>query len=292
MYLFLLPALISVGVFAYTPMAGVIMAFQDYDIIAGIRNSPFVGLKHFYEFLTTPDFYLALKNTIGINLLSIVIGFPLPILFAIMVFSMRNSIYKKVTQTISYLPHFVSWVVVAGLVYKMVDIDTGVVNTVLEFFGGKPTAIMRVPEYFWSVIISTSIWKELGWNSIIYLAALAGIDAEQYEAAIVDGANGFHKLFYITIPGLLPVIGLMLIFTIGTLVNASGNVSFDAVFNLRNPILASTANTIDYYIYAEGVANSNMSFSAAIGLTQSLASLGLLLFANMISRKTQGYGAF
>ena len=292
MYLFLFPALISVMVFAYRPMIGVIMAFQDYDIMLGIMGSPFVGLKHFYDFLTTQDFYTALRNTISINLLSILIGFPLPIIFAIMFFSMRNGIFKKMTQTISYLPHFVSWVVVAGLVYKMLDIDTGVVNKLMELFGNDPVAFMRVPEYFWTIIISTSIWKELGWNSIIYLAALSGIDAEQYEAAIVDGANGPQKLIYITIPGLLPVIGLMLIFTIGTLVNANGNVSFDAVFNLRNPLLASTANTIDYYVYSEGVANSNMSYSAAIGLVQSLVSFGLVVFANKISRKIRGYGAF
>ena len=292
MYLFLLPALISVGVFAYAPMAGIIMSFQDYDILKGVWGSKFVGFKHFVDFLTNEDFYTALKNTLGINSLSILFGFPLPIFFAIMIFSLRQSAFKKVTQTISYLPHFVSWVVVAGLIYKMLDSDTGIINNILALFGKEKIAFMREPRYFWGIIISASIWKELGWNSIIYLAALSGISSEQYEAAIVDGANGFQKLIYITIPGLLPVIGLMFIFTIGTLVNANGNVSFDAVFNLRNPLLASTANTIDYYVYAEGVASSNISFSTAVGLTQSLVSLGLVMFANRISAKTQGYRAF
>ncbi|MDR1903821.1 MAG: ABC transporter permease subunit [Treponema sp.] len=292
MYLFLAPAVCAVIIFAYVPMIGVVMAFQDYDIITGYFSSPWAGLKHFRNFLAKPAFWQSLKNTLGINGLSILIGFPLPIVFAIMIFTMKNSPYKRITQTISYLPHFVSWVVVSGLVYKMLDNDTGIINFLLTKFGLERVAFMRVPGYFWGAIIITAVWKELGWNSIIFLAALSAIDAEQYEAAIVDGANGFYRLIYITIPGILPTVGLMLIMTVGTLVNANGNVSFDAVFNLRNPLLASAANTIDYYVYAEGIANNNLSYSAAVGLTQSLVSLFLVLMANKISRKAQGYGAF
>lgn len=291
-YIFLLPAMLSAIIFNYLPMGGIVMSFMDYNLMGGFEGSKFVGLTHFQKFLTSPTFYSALKNTLGINFLSILIGFPLPIIFAIIVFSLRNGAFKKISQTISYLPHFISWVVIAQLVYKMLDVDTGAVNKLIELFGGEAIAFMRDPQYFWGVIITTSIWKELGWNAIIYLAALAGIDSEQYEASIVDGANGFQKLIYITIPGLMPVIGLMLIFTIGSLVNANGNVSFDAVFNLRNALLSSSANTIDYYVYAQGVMDSNVSYATAIGLTQSSVSIILVLVANKISKLTQGYGAF
>lgn len=292
MYFFLLPAVVSVLVFSYRPMVGVIMAFQDYDIVKGLYRSPFVGLANFREFLTDKYFFEALKNTLGINLLSILFGFPLPIMFAIVIFSIRDSLFKKVTQTISYLPHFVSWVVIAGLIYKLLDQDTGIVNSILRPFVDEPIPFMRTPEYFWSVIIITAIWKELGWNTIIYLAALSGIDAEQYEAALVDGANGLQKLVYITLPGIAPTIGLLLIFTIGTIINSGGNVSFDAVFNLRNPMVSGTSTTIDYYIYQEGVLHGNMSFSAAMGIAQNVVSLGLVLLANGMSRKIRGYGAF
>jgi putative aldouronate transport system permease protein len=292
MYLFLAPAICAVIVFAYIPMVGVVMAFQDYDIITGYMSSPWAGLKHFHNFLMKPAFWRSLRNTLTINGLSILIGFPLPIVFAIMIFTMKSGPYKRITQTISYLPHFVSWVVVSGLVYKMLDNDTGIINFILTRLGFDRIAFMRLPGYFWGVIITTAVWKELGWNSIIFLAALSAIDAEQYEAAIVDGANGFQRLIYITIPGILPTVGLMLIMTVGTLVNASGNVSFDAVFNLRNPLLTSVSDTIDYYVYAEGIANNNLSYSAAVGLAQSMVSLFLVLMANKISRKAQGYGAF
>lgn len=292
MYIFLVPAILVCLVFYYVPMFGVIVSFQDYDIVKGYLGSPFVGLAHFEEFLKEPYFYSALKNTLGINILSIIFGFPLPVIFALIIFSIKDSIFKKVTQTITYLPHFISWVIVAGLVYKLLDTESGVINMVIKNFGIEPIAFMREPKYFWGIIIFSAIWKELGWNTIIYLAALSGIDIEQYEAATVDGASGFQKLMYITLPGLAPTIGLMLIFTTGTIVNANGNISFDAVFNLRNPLLSDTANTIDYYIYQEGILSNRVSFSAAIGLLQNVISLGLVMSANSISKRFRGYGAF
>jgi putative aldouronate transport system permease protein len=288
MYLFLLPALACVAVFAYVPMTGIIMAFQDYSIIKGISGSDFVGIKHFIKFFTDPAFYAALKNTVGISLLSLLFGFPIPIMFAIMIFSMRDSLFKRITQTISYLPHFVSWVVVASIVYKILDPNTGVVNVISKAMGGEAVNFMRDPAYFWGLLIGSSIWKELGWNSILYLAALSAVPPEQYESAVVDGAGGFQKLIFITLPGIAPTIGLMLIFTIGSLFN----VNFDAVYNLRNPLLSATANTIDYYVYQEGVLNDKISFATAIGLAQSAVALALVTGSNALSRKIRGYGAF
>ena len=288
MYLFLLPAVILVLIFAYLPMGGIVMAFQKFDLVKGFAHSPWVGLKHFATFLKDADFFLSVKNTLVINLLSILFGFPLPVFFAIMIFSMAAGPYKHVTQTISYLPHFVSWVVVAGLVYKILDVNTGIVNVLLMRLGYEPVPFMREPDNFWAIITTVSIWKELGWGSIIYLAALSGIPAEQYEAATVDGANSRQRLLYITLPGMAPTIGLMFIFTVGGLLKDS----FDAVYNLRNALVSSTANTIEYYVLAKGVLGGKLSLAAAIGLAQSVFSLALVVSANAISRKIRGYGAF
>ena len=291
-YLFLVPAFVAVILFSYIPMAGVVMSFMDYDILKGPFRSPWVGFEHFQEFLTDPEFWQALKNTVGINGLSIIFGFPLPIIVAIAIFSIKDGPFKRVTQTISYLPHFVSWVVVGGLVYKLLDENTGAINTLIQACGGEPIAFMRDPGWFWPVIIITCIWKELGWNTIIYLAALSGIDSEQYEAALVDGAKSWQRLVYITLPSILPIVGLMLIMTAGNLINANGSASFDAVYNLRNALTASSSDTLDYYIFSQGIQHNEYSYAAALGLVQGLVSLVLVMTANGISRKTQGYGAF
>ena len=292
MYCFLLPAVIVLIVFAYLPMAGLIMSFQDYDLVKGFAGSRWVGLRWFERFLQDKDFYNALKNTLCLNSLHLLIGFPLPIFLAIGIFAMRPSPYKKITQTITYLPHFISWVVISGLVYKMLDNETGIVNTVIELFGGDPIAFMRDPQYFWWIIIIVAIWKELGWNTIIYLAALSAIPSEQYEAAIVDGANGRQKLWYITLPSIAPTIGLMLIMTVGNLVNGNSGIGFDAVYNLRNPLLASKANTLEYFSFSEGILNNKFSYATAIGFAQGIVSLILVTSANAFSRKLRGYGAF
>ena len=290
MYCFLLPAIVVLIIFSYVPMAGLVMSFQNYDLVKGFAGSKWVGLKWFEKFLRDKDFYVALKNTLGINGLHILIGFPLPIALAIGIFAMRPSKFKKVTQTITYLPHFISWVVISGLVYKMLDAETGIVNTLIKHLGGSATPFMREPKYFWGIIIFTAIWKELGWNTIIYLAALSAIPTEQYEVAIVDGANGRQQLWYITLPSIAPTIGLMLIITVGGIIN--GGVGFDAVYNLRNAFLSSTANTLEYFTFSEGILSNKFSYATAIGFAQGVVSLFLVVSANTASRKLQGFGAF
>ena len=292
LYLFLVPAVSVSLVFFYRPMVGLIMAFQDYKVTLGMFGSPFVGLKHFQSFLANPYFYLALRNTLVINGLNILIGFPLPILLALAIHSIKDGPFKNVTQTISYLPHFISWVVIAGLVYKILDSQSGAVNLLLRALGRESVPFMRQPESFWAIITTVAILKELGWNTIIYLAALSSIDMEQYEAATIDGARGAQKLLYVTLPGIAPVIALMFIFTIGTIFSANGTVSFDAIFNLRNALVSETANTVDYFIYQEGVMSNRMSFAAAVGLAQNGVSLVIVLGANALSRRIRGYGAF
>jgi len=268
------------------------MAFQNYKVTLGMFHSPFVGLANFVEFLRNPGFYLALRNTLVINGLSVAIGFPLPIIFALVINSMNDGSFKKVTQTISYLPHFISWVVIAGLMYKILDQESGAVNLLLKALGAQAVPFMRQPQSFWGIITAVAIWKELGWNTIIFLAALSSIDVEQYEAAIVDGASGWQRLSHVTLPGIAPVIGLMFIFTIGMIFSANGNVSFDAIFNMRNALVRDTANTIDYYIYQEGVGQNRMSFAAAVGMAQNVVSFAIVMGANALSRRIRGYGAF
>ena len=292
MYIFLIPAILVVLTFSYRPMIGVIMAFQKYDLVRGMFHSPFVGLENFKTFINDKAFWSALRNTLAVNGLYILFGFPLPIVLAIMIFAMKDTVFKRVTQTISYLPHFVSWVVIAGIVYKLLDVSSGIINILIKNLGGTPIPFVREPGYFWWIMTIVSIWKELGWNTIIYLAALSAIEAEQYEAAMVDGANSFQQLIYITLPGIAPTVGLMLIFTMGTLVSTNSAISFDAIYNMRNAIVASTADTLDYYIYAKGVLGVKYGLSTAAGLVLSLVSLFMVLGSNALSRRIRGYGAF
>jgi putative aldouronate transport system permease protein len=273
-------------------MVGVVMAFQDYHAIDGLIGSTFVGLDNFIHFFQDKAFYLSLRNTLVINGLNILFGFPLPIAFAIFLFTIKDGPFKKISQTLSYMPHFISWVVVSGMVYKLLDAESGVVNMLITAFGADSIAFMRTPSHFWTIITSTAIWKELGWNTIIYLAALSAVDVEQYEASIVDGATSFQKLVYITFPGIMPTIALMMIFTIGNLINSNGNVSFDAIFNMRNVMLSDVANTLDYFIYQEGVMRNRVSYAASIGIFQNVISLGIVLMANRLSKGLRGSGAF
>ena len=291
MYLFLLPAIIVVFVFSYLPMIGLIMAFEKYDIVKGMFASPFIGLDNFKIMFADADFLRSLRNTVAINGLHIAIGFTLPIALAIIIFEIKDSAFKRVTQTITYLPHFVSWVAVSGIVYKLLDEHTGVVNVLLKALGAESVPFMREPTYFWWITIVVAIWKEVGWNTIIYLAALTGIPAEQYEAATVDGANGFQKLIYITLPSIAPVVALMLIFTIAQLVTNSP-ISFDAIYNLRNALVSSYSDTLDYYIYLQGIMRVKFGLATAMGLVRGLAGLILVMGANTLSRRIRKVGAF
>lgn len=293
MYLFLLPAVVLSLVFYYAPMIGITMAFEDFQILKGYFGSQFVGLKHFIQFISQPDFYLALKNTVCINTLVLVIGFPLPIVFALLLNELTNGAFKRISQTITYLPHFISWVVLAGMVYRLLDYNSGSVSAFASGIAGFHIPFLRDQKYFWPILVFASIWKELGWNSIIFLAALSSIDVEQYEAATVDGAGRFKKMWYITLPGIAPVAGLLLILTIGTLFSSStGGASLDAIYNLQNPNVYTSAMTLDLYVYNEGVKWSHYSYAAAIGVAQSAVALIMVVSANALSRKSQGYGAF
>ena len=289
-YVFLIPAFVTVILFNYRPMVGVLMAFQNFTAKGGLFGSEWVGMTHFESFLTNPEFYLSLKNTLLINLYMIIIGFPLPIIFALMLNEIGGIAFKRVTQTITYLPHFISWVIIAGMVYRMLDSDTGSVTALIRLLNnGRNIPLLRDGKFFRPMLISISIWKELGWNSIIYLAAISGLDPQLYEAATVDGAGRLRRLWHITLPGIFPTIFLLLIINIGTLVTGG---HFDAVFNMQNPYIIGNASIIEYYVYMQGIFKQQFSYATAVGLAQSLVCLMLVFGSNALSRKFRGEGAF
>jgi len=282
--LFLLPGAAALIVFNYIPMAGILIAFQDYKPQNGFFGSSFVGFQHFRTFMEDPAFHAALRNTLGIGLLSLLFAFPAPILLALMIDSVRSKSFKRITQTITYMPHFLSWVIIAGLVYRMLAED-GVVNAMIGYFGISPIAFMRSPELYWFIFIVVSILKEVGWGSIIYLAAISSIDPELYNAASIDGANQWRKLLYITLPGIAPAIALMFVLNLGTIVN----VGFDAAFNLMNPLVMSTADVVDTYVYRTGILLGRFSYSTAVGLCQSVISFVLFFVGLKIAKKYFNY---
>ena len=284
-YMLLIPGAIALLIFSYLPMIGLIMSFQDYQVQNGFFGSEFVGLKHFKVFLQDPDFYNALKNTLGISTLTIFFGFPAPIILALLLDNIKNVKLKKVTQTISYLPHFVSWVIVASLTYRMLDREGGIINLLLKALGQDAIGFMHKQEYFWFILIFVAIWKEIGWDSIIYLASMSSIDPQLYDAAMVDGAGKFKQVVHITLPSIFPTISLMLILKIGTLLT----VNFDAVFNLMNPLVLPAAEVIDTYVYRTGIQLGKYSYATAIGFAQSTISIILVFIALKAAKKVNGY---
>lgn len=280
----ILPALVLILVFSYFPMYGVLMAFQDYSLFKGFWASNWVGFKHFQMFFESPDFTRVIRNTIVISMLKLVVCFPAPIILALMINEVRHMVFKKIIQTISYLPHFLSWVIVSGFVISFLSVDNGSLNILLQSLGiiEKPLNFLSVANYFWTIIITTNLWKEVGFATIVYLAAIAGVNPSLYEAAAIDGASKFKQIYLITLPSIIPVILIFLILNIGNLLNAG----FDDLLLLgSNPMLRDVSEVIDTYAYRVGIINSRFSYAAAVGLFKALISVSLLTFANYFSRK-------
>lgn len=278
------PALLFIFVFNYIPMYGVLMAFQDYNLYKGFLHSPWAGFKHFDMFFNSPDFFRVIRNTIVISVLKLVINFPAPIVLALMLNEVKNMVFKRIVQTISYLPHFLSWVIVSGFTISMLSVDNGSLNILLQALGiiDKPINFLSMPENFWAIIITTNLWKEVGFATIVYLAAIAGVDQSMYEAASIDGANKFKQIFLITLPSITPVIIIFLILSIGNLLNAG----FDDLLLLgSSPMLRDVADVIDTYAYRTGIINNRFSYAAAVGLFKAIISVGLLTGANYIARR-------
>ncbi|MGN7165364.1 ABC transporter permease [Paenibacillus cellulositrophicus] len=283
-YLFLLlaPVLLWYGIFHYAPMYGIQLAFKDFYIMKGIWASPWVGVKHFhYMFAMSPDFWNIMRNTLVISFYHIVFGFPAPIILALLFNEIRFSLFKKIAQTISYLPHFLSWIVLGGILIMLLSPNTGVVNDLIKMLGFQPIYFLGDESYFRFTLVVSAIWKEVGWGMIIYLAALAGVDQQLYEAAVIDGANRWKQTLYITIPSILPVISILLILRVGGILDAG----FDQILNLYSPAVYGVSDILDTYVYRVGLQNGQYSLTTAVGLFKNVVALVLVLSTNFIVKK-------
>lgn len=279
--------IIWILIFRYIPLWGWVMAFQDYKPWLPITQQEWVGWKFFIEIFQDPVFYRAMRNTLAMSFLGFFIGFPLPIILALLLNELRNIKFRRTVQTISYLPYFVSWVVVASIVFRMLSPTDGIINQILLSLNliDRPIAFMGEPQFFWWIVVFSTVWKEVGWNSIIFLAAISGIDPQLYEAATIDGAGRFRKMWHITLAGIMPTIIVLLVMSIGHLIN----IGFERQFLLRTGPTRDMAEVIDLYILTYGLGAGRFSFGTAAGVFKSVVSLILLTFANWLSKKTTGY---
>lgn len=279
-YLMLLPVLGFYILFKYVPMYGVQIAFKKYNVIKGIWGSEWIGLEIFTEVFENPDFWTSLLNTIRLNLLSLITGFPAPIIFALFLNEIRSKKYKKTVQSISYLPHFISWVIIYGIMLTFLVRNTGLVNVLLKRIGLPQVSFLTQKGWWYFIYLGSGIWKELGWSAIIYLAAMSAIDTQLYEAAAIDGAGRLKRMWYITLPGIKNTIVLLFILRIGQMMN----IGFEQPFLLGNPLVADISTVISVYVYQMGLIWMKFSFSTAVGFFQSVVNLILLVSADYIAR--------
>lgn len=279
-YLLFIPVFLYYLIFAYKPLYGALMAFQDYSPATGVLGSEWVGFKHFKTFFGSYYFGRLLKNTLIISFSSLIFGFPAPIILALLMNEIKSKTFKKTVQTVSYLPHFISLVVVCSMIKKF-TMDTGVINDIIAFFGGERVTFLNHPEYFVPVYIISEIWQTVGWSSIIYLAALSGISQELYEAAMIDGAGRWKQTLHVTIPGILPTIVIMFILRMGHIIS----VGSEKIILLYNPMTMKTADVISSFVYRKGIQEQSWSYSAAIGLFNSVVNFVFLVFTNKFSKK-------
>lgn len=285
-YLLLLPSLALLIVFHYLPIFGIAIAFEDYSPVLGVFRSKLVGLKYFYQFLASAEFWRVMKNTILINIYSLIFGFPVPIIFALFLNELRSNKFKKLVQTISYLPHFISWVVVAGIVVSILSPSTGLINAILKnVLNVEPIYFLSKPRYFRSIVIIASIWKSFGMSAVYYIAALTSIDQELYAAAAIDGAGRLRQTWHITLPGLRLIIIVLLVLDVGSIIS----IGFDKIYLLYNPLLRDVGEVISTYTFNLGVVGTQYSLSSAIGLTQSIVNFILVFLANKLSKKIAGW---
>jgi putative aldouronate transport system permease protein len=283
MYMMSIPFAIMVVVFNYVPIWGWLMAFQKFRPGRPFWEQRWVGFDNFVQLFQDNRFYEALQNTLGMSILGLIVGFTMPIIFALLLNELRTGLFKRFVQTISYLPHFVSWVVVSGIVYKMLSTDDGPVNQLIQIFGLQSVQFMAKSEYFWFIVVLSDLWKELGWNTIIYLAAITAIEPALYEAARVDGANRWQLTRYITLPGISSVIIILLVLSIGNLIS----IGFEKQLLLGNPLVAEKSQVLDLYALKSGIGSNNYSFGTSINMVNSIVGLMLLFAANgFFKRKT------
>lgn len=280
MYLMMLPAFVYVLIFCYGPMYGLQIAFKDYRMSLGVMDSPWVGFKHFQNFFKSYSFWTLIKNTFALSIYSIVVGFPIPIIVALIINELKGK-YKKTVQTVLYAPHFISLVVLVAMMMNMFSPSSGVINHLLKSIGLEPIYFFGKPEYFRHLYVWSGIWKGMGWSAIVYLAALAGVDPCLHEAASIDGATRLQRILKINIPCIMPTIIIMLILRMGDI----ASIGHEKVFLMQTPLNLETSEVISTFVYKRGIVNSNYSFSAAVGLFNNIINVTMVLLANKISKK-------
>lgn len=279
-YLMFVPVLVYYVLFHYLPMYGTIIAFKDFSPRLGFIDSPWVGFDHFVKFFTRPTFFQVLKNTLRISLSSLVFGFPAPIILALLINEMRSKAFSRIVQNITYMPHFISMVIVCGMI-KTFTADTGIINDIIQFFGGERVSLLGEPKLFTPIYVISGIWQEIGWGSIIYLAAIIGVDDSLYEAATIDGAGRWKQTIHVTLPGIATTVTVMLVLRIGSILG----VGYEKIILLYNDATLNTADVISTYVYRKGLLELDWGFSTAVGLFNSIVNCIFLFAANYTSRK-------
>lgn len=282
-YIILLPVILYYLIFAYGPMVGNVIAFQDYSITKGLFNGKWMGFKHFKSFLTNYTCFRLIRNTLMINLYGLIFGFPAPIILALLLNEVKISWYKRFVQTITYMPYFISTVVVAGMMLDFLD-TRGLINDIIVMLGGKEIQFLVRPEKFWGIYTISEIWQGVGWGSIIYISALSGVDMDLYEAAAIDGANRFKQLIHVTLPSIMPTIMIMLILRLGQMMS----LGYEKILLIYTPAIYETADVISTYVYRKGLLELNFSYSTAVNLFNSVINFILLVTSNRISRALTG----
>lgn len=284
LWVMFLPVIVYYAIFNYAPMYGILLAFKDYKVKKGIMGSPWVGFKYFERFFSGYYFWDLIKNTLGISIYSLVVGFPLAIVFALLLHYLTLGKLKKVVQMVSYAPYFISTVVICGMLTIFMDPTNGVFNKILGIFGHESIAFLSVPEYFKSIYVWSGVWQGMGWSAIIYISTLAGVDYEMHEAAIIDGASKLQRIWYIDLPSIRPTIIMLLIMNLGSLMN----VGFEKVYLLQNDLNFTASDIISTYTYRVGLINSEFGYSTAVGLFNTVINLIILVTANTTARKVTG----
>lgn len=288
LYLMLVPFIVYYVIFCYVPMYGITIAFKDFNPMLGIWKSPWQGFDTFRQLFGMEKFFSVFWNTIRISVIRLIFGFPFPIIIALLLNEIRNQRLKKTVQTVVYIPNFISWVILGGILTSILSMDTGVVNQIIKALGFEPIGFLTEEKYFVPTMVVSMIWKTFGWNTIIYLAAITGIDPNFYEAATVDGANRWQKLVHITLPCIRSVIVVVLITRIGSLMQAG----FEQIFVLYHPGVYGTADIIDTYVYRMGLQEGKFELATAVGLFKSVINFALLVFANKVARMAGEEGIY
>ncbi len=289
LYLFLVPAVVYIAIFMYAPMYGLVIAFKDFSASKGIMGSPWVGTKWFSTFFNAPRFWQILKNTLALSVYSLVVGFPLPVILALIINGIGNTRAKKFTQTVTYMPYFISTVVLVGMMSVLFSPRSGIVNTLLSYLGGSgDTFFMGESKFFRHMYVWSGVWQSTGWNSIIYIAALTGVSQELHEAAKIDGANKLQRILNVDLPAIMPTMVILLIMNCGSILS----VGYEKVYLLQNDLNTPVSEVISTYIYKMGLQQQRFSYSTAIGLFNNVINFIILITVNKVSKKISGMGLF